>query len=283
MKCNLIVPGFAKSGTSSLHKYLDMHPEICMSRVKEPHFFSRNDIYANGAKWHDELFLETDATQFLGESSTTYSLDKQPLMRIKKDLKDPKIIILLRDPIERLLSHYKWMWALNLEHRPILQAVIEEEENGYDAHIHIRGCYPAYKRASNYSHIVPMIIDLFGENNVLLLNTQDLLLKPVDCMSKCFRFLGIREMAIKETMAENQTQDKLFQRTLGLTSVARFIPADIKEKNIYVRFRAILTNLLGKRARQTPIITPKEVHQIKNILSEDAQYFQNIFPATKST
>lgn len=74
MKCNLVVAGFAKCGTTSLHKYLDLHPRICMSSRKEPHYFSLKAAYAKGSGWYDSLFDHSTAESTLfGESSTSYS------------------------------------------------------------------------------------------------------------------------------------------------------------------------------------------------------------------
>ena len=55
-RCNLIVPGFPKSGTSSLHDYLNLHPDICMSSPKECHFFAIENRYENGCKFHNKIF-----------------------------------------------------------------------------------------------------------------------------------------------------------------------------------------------------------------------------------
>ena len=68
--CNLVVPGAAKSGTSSLHEALNKHPEICMSEIKEPHYFCRLGKYAQGSSYHNSLFTAEETAKFFGESST---------------------------------------------------------------------------------------------------------------------------------------------------------------------------------------------------------------------
>ena len=83
-KCNLVVPGFAKSGTSSLHDYLNLHPDICMSSPKECHFFAINNKYENGCEFHNKIFsYSSDKALFYGESSTIHSLWEPALKRIK--------------------------------------------------------------------------------------------------------------------------------------------------------------------------------------------------------
>ena len=61
---NLYIPGAGKSGTSSLHEYLHQHPQVFMSRVKEPHYFSRSD-YPNGLSEYAQLFAD-GKTIFIG-------------------------------------------------------------------------------------------------------------------------------------------------------------------------------------------------------------------------
>jgi hypothetical protein len=87
LKCNLILAGVGKSGTSSLHAYLDAHPEICMSSAKEPHFFSIDSQWEKGAMFHNDLFLaaKPQATIF-DESSTTYFISSSAMERIKQSL-----------------------------------------------------------------------------------------------------------------------------------------------------------------------------------------------------
>jgi hypothetical protein len=130
MKRNLIVPGFAKSGTTSLHEYLALHPDICMSNPKETNFHIRAN-WQRGEDWYNSLFRdEGRARLWYGESSTAYSVWEPALERIKKCLHQPRFIVMLRHPVQRLISHYKWFWARNLESRLLLKALREEEEKG---------------------------------------------------------------------------------------------------------------------------------------------------------
>jgi hypothetical protein len=68
---NLIIPGAAKSGTTSLHKMLGQHPDIFMSRSKEPHYFSRKQT-PHGLAKYESLFDQSGDCPVRGESSTSY-------------------------------------------------------------------------------------------------------------------------------------------------------------------------------------------------------------------
>src|SRR5690606_3691557 len=122
MTPNLIVPGAPKSGTSSLHEYLNLHPDIEMSRVKEPHFFTHNKIYQEGLDFYKKMFLNPQI-KYHGESSTAYFSDQLALKRIQKDVKDVKFILILRNPVERTISHYRWLVSHFQEFRSFRRSI----------------------------------------------------------------------------------------------------------------------------------------------------------------
>lgn len=139
---NLFIPRAGKSGTSSLHGYLNLHPMVCTFSVKEPLYFAIENRYKNGCELHNGIFSDCrEKLLYYGESSTTYSLWKPALKRIKRDLESPKIILLMRKPVERLLSHYNWLWALGLEKRSLIETVQVEEKKGFHPDKSLRGNY----------------------------------------------------------------------------------------------------------------------------------------------
>jgi len=104
---NLIVIGAAKCGTTSLHEYLDQHPAISMSREKELYFFVEEKNLGKGLAWYESQF---DASAPIrGESSPGYSafpLYRGVPERMAETIPDAKLVYLVRDPIERIVSHY---------------------------------------------------------------------------------------------------------------------------------------------------------------------------------
>lgn len=149
--CNLIVPGAAKSGTSALHEYLRDHPMITMSEKKEPHHFCIDERYQGGAHAHNQLFKPTKHSRYFGESSTGYLPWPKAAERITRSLNKPKIIFLLRHPVARAFSHYRWRVRLGLEKRTLLDAL---DADGYGYHPHRATAYGwmAYLEFSQYTH-----------------------------------------------------------------------------------------------------------------------------------
>lgn len=113
---NLLVIGAMKAGTSSLHDYLNQHPDIFMSEKKELDFFVEERAWKNGIDWYKKQFGCSDVI-YKGESSQDYSkCHWWPGVpsRIKSVLGDNvKFIYIIRNPMDRIYSHYSEMQAQN--------------------------------------------------------------------------------------------------------------------------------------------------------------------------
>ena len=106
---NLFIIGAMKSGTSSLHAYLGTHPSVFMCEPKEPGYFVEQLNLKRGRGWYSKLFHGAEGASIRGESSTEYT--KAPMyggvpQRLAEFNPQAKIIYLMRDPIERSISHY---------------------------------------------------------------------------------------------------------------------------------------------------------------------------------
>ncbi len=280
MKCNLIIPGFPKCGTTSLHMYLDLHPYICMSKNKEPHFFSHNDYYSLGTKWYDTLFDQSKGTggiKYFGEASTSYCYDEIALKRIKSRIEEPKIIILMRDPLNRLVSHYNWLWANYLESRPLLQAIYEEKNKGYDVHksFNNSGTYATYLRGSNYSTFIPLIEDILGQDRILCIKSESLLKKPSDILSKCFAFLGLESIKINKNISANKTRNVKVPIKLDSTIIHSKLPQlfDLIDPSHCLRRK--ISSKFVRKGRRSPEISATELQEITRILKPDSDFYQS--------
>ncbi|MEH2347823.1 MAG: sulfotransferase domain-containing protein [Nostoc sp.] len=102
---NFIIIGTQKGGTTSLYNYLIQHPQIVPSSQKEIHFFDFQ--YQKGIDWYEAQFASKNSTEFLtGEASPYYIFHPLVPERIKQHYPHIKIIVLLRNPVDRAISHY---------------------------------------------------------------------------------------------------------------------------------------------------------------------------------
>ena len=213
-----------------------------------------------------------------GESAP-YSVWEPAIERIKKCLHQPRFIIMLRHPVERLLSHYKSFWARNLESRPLLRAVREEEEKGFHPDSPLPGViYAPYRRLSHYSYFCPVMERIFGRENILYLNSDELSKDPQGALNKCFRFLSLSEHPIDREIRENTTKDRLIQRTFGLKTLLKLFPRSFLDRidpGSRIRFR--VRGMLGQKKRRPPEISPSDIEQLTRMLQEDISFYESVF------
>ena len=180
---NLLIVGAAKAGTSSLHAYLDLHPQISMSQRKELELFNRPD------DWRDRL--DEYRTNFLvrapirGESSPAYSMHPRfgdVPARIREVIPNARIVYLVRDPIQRALAHYVEWRFLRVDERPFEEAFADlAEPSNY------------YVMSSRYAHQLGQYREHFPDDRILVLDQRDLLKRRSETLRRVFRFLGVDE------------------------------------------------------------------------------------------
>lgn len=198
---NLLIAGSAKCGTSSLHNYLAQHPEIFMSKKKEPRFITSQCglLPLNGPKDHrvekwivksyDEycdLFKEADGYKVIGESSAdNLYFYKKTIPVIKQYLGDPRIILVLRNPVKRAFSAYQHMVRDDRESMSFEDGLKHEQErvdNNWELIYH-------YRSVSRYYEPVKAYLENF--TNVKVILNEDLAKQPEKTLKEVFEFLGV--------------------------------------------------------------------------------------------
>jgi len=176
---NFLIVGAAKCGTSSLYYYLKQHPDIFMSPVKEPYFFSNrsanpgrgpgDDLIAKiGVKSFDDycrLFKKSIGKKAVGEASVdTLFLFERTIPAIQRYLGDPRIVIILRDPVNRAYSAYNFLVRDGREYLPFADALNQEEQRKRDGY----GWSWRYREVGLYSRQVRAYQEHFSRVQVLL-------------------------------------------------------------------------------------------------------------------
>jgi hypothetical protein len=121
-----LIIGAAKAGTTSLYHYMRQHPDIYMSPVKEPAYFAAT---SGGADWirtrqdYEHLFDGATTQRARGEASPQYLNDRAAPERIAADLSGVRLIVSLRNPVDRAYSSYLGRLAAGAERRPVDEAM----------------------------------------------------------------------------------------------------------------------------------------------------------------
>ncbi|MBD2464830.1 tetratricopeptide repeat protein [Oscillatoria sp. FACHB-1407] len=198
-KPDFLIIGTMKSGTTSLYRYLTQHPQILPAIKKEINFFAYN--FGRGMEWYLAHFpRRTEHSSFLsGEASPLYFNTSKVAERIASHLPNTKLIVLLRNPVERTISHYyhrsKWVFQ---EKRSLEESVQFEMNLINDlADISIAPeIYPdeqGYLFISLYVYFLAKWMKLFPKEQLLILKGEELFEKPVETMKTVFDFLGVAD------------------------------------------------------------------------------------------
>lgn len=186
----LVVIGAMKSGTTALHRYLDLHPQIAMAEAKEVNFFNgpaqppprptstwwRHGQWHRGTQWYAGLF--DDRAPVRGETSPGYTSPDHPEVpgRMATTLPDVRLLCLVRDPAERALSHYRHHRREGDEQRRVDQALLDPE-----SHYLARGRYHA---------LLQPYLDLFAPEQLLVLVSERLRRDRRDELRRVYAHVG---------------------------------------------------------------------------------------------
>ncbi len=177
---NLVVIGAQKCGTTSLHYYLSLHPQISMAGSKELNFFLAERNWPRGVEWYRSHF--TRATAVRGESSPGYT--NHPWFpgvprRMAAILPDARLIYLVRDPIQRIVSQYVHLLAMGTEERS-LDAVLADVSHAN-----------RYVTRSLYHWQLQQYLPFYPLEQILIVPAEDLLHHRHETLQRVFAFLSV--------------------------------------------------------------------------------------------
>jgi hypothetical protein len=175
-----LVIGAMKAGTSSLYHYLRVHPGVYMPAAKELSFFARDPKGGRSLDWYRRQFAGAAPWQrAIGEASTMYS--RYPLVRgvperVSAQIPHAKLIYIVRDPIERIRSHYEHRVSVGTERAPLQHAVLEN---------------PVYLDCSRYAMQVERYLPVFPREQLLLITSEELRHRRRETMAHVYGFLNV--------------------------------------------------------------------------------------------
>jgi len=190
---NFFIVGSAKCGTTSLYQYLKNVSEIFMSPVKEPNYFSTTTVPDNhpiepirNKEKYLSLFKKVTDEKIIGESSPSYLADPDAPKLIYKVSPDAKILISLRNPVERIYSGYhmfKSRGEVKLSfHDEIKRALTTDFQDDFNHLYPLHGLY--YEDVKRY-------IDTFGANQVKIIIFEDWIKNAKETVDEVLKFLGV--------------------------------------------------------------------------------------------
>lgn len=219
---NLLIIGAMNCGTTSLHYYLNLHPEISMTKEKELDFFIKEINYKLGVDWYESHFNNMN-TKIRGESSpsyTKYPKFKGVPQRIYRLIPNAKLIYVVRHPIQRIISHYNHNFSKGREYRSLDDALSKLQNNSYILY-------------SKYYTQLKIYFRYFEKDKILILDSEDLYINRLDTLKKIFRFLEVNETYNHEefNMILHRSRDKKIDNKLS--EYTSKVPVLEKTKKIF--------------------------------------------------
>jgi hypothetical protein len=184
--------------------YLNQHPQLLLSLTKEVHFFDGGmdpdiDLYKNGQNWyrrHFSLRRRVNPNLRTFEASPRYLLDPRAPERIYQLIPQVKIIILLRNPIERAISNYYYQKRKGRDPLSLREALYEEEKRLEPAlqnrnYKHYNFITYSYKLRGHYKEQIERFLKYFSWEKMLILKSEDFFSNPETILRQVYDFVGV--------------------------------------------------------------------------------------------
>lgn len=276
---NFFIVGAPKCGTTSIYEYLCQHPEVFMTRWKEPHFWS-TDLYRPGRISEDryyELFEEGAGKRRVGEASTEYLYSAAACENIKRVFPDARIIIMLRNPVDMIHSgHSQRLWH-GRENIPVFEDALEAEPARKRGERLPPYPYPVetlfYRDVGRYARHVDRYLTTFGKENVHVVLFEELVRDPREVFRALCAFLGVSQDAEISFGQHNANKVPRFRKipllfvpTSKVRMAARSLPAPV-----HGRLRALARIIMKantKREKRVPL-RPETRRSLEEFFEDD--------------
>jgi hypothetical protein len=199
-----IVIGAQKSATTSLYNWLRQHPQIYLSQQKELDFFSQDALYEKGFDYYCERwFANTGTAKAIGDVSPHYMLSSAVPQRLARHLPRAQLVAILRNPIDRALSHYLMMKKRGLESRPFKIAATELMQTGRGL---ISSVHTNYLVAGLYGKTLAEFLQYYPRASLRIMFYEELISEPVRHFASLLEYLGVDPSFIPRDL------DKIYNR-----------------------------------------------------------------------
>jgi len=263
MRPTFLIIGAMKAGTTSTWALLDQHPQVFMSTAKEPHFFSKDEHYARGWAWYEQFYAGGENAIARGEASGSYTkrhLFPNAAPRIATDLPDAKLLYIVRDPLERFLSH--WMHGPSRgagvrSYATIDQAVTDEQ----------------MLRTSMYWYQISAYRDHFPDEQIKVVFFEDFRRDPVGTFRDYAAFLGIDPDFKPDRAGEARNKGDLTTDTRSLSWLRRLPGFGSLNRAAPQWLRSPFKKFMLKKHDQRPQWTDSARQRALDLIQDDITRF----------
>ncbi len=265
---NFFLAGVTKAGTSSLHQWLSGHPDVYLSGRKELHFYCDcpprlKSIPSRSA--YEQVFRSAPPTaQVIGEASPCYSYYPSVAGRLARDWPDARVLVSLRDPVDRFWSHHLMNSWYHPEH-PEAEKVFAQWARGEVTATAVEDVVGS----GMYHDQLHRLIDAFGAERVMVTTLEELSSNPEGTLLKIFAYLGLEDFPIDVTVREkayaqprNRVSEAILTQPRLRRWAAKSVPTSIR--------RVVKYRVLGD-VSQRPEPSAELVDRLKVVYEEDVR------------
>ena len=255
-----LIIGAMKCGTTSLFYYLSQHPEICSCREKEPDFFTNDAKWYQGFNWYQSYELwnwKPTVHKIALEASTSYTkfpIKPNAAERISQIEAKFKFLYILRNPIERIESHYSYgltkPWGRNKDISQVLSQIIT---------------------VSKYAMQLDSYYQRFPVEDILILNFEDLKRQPIELIKKVCEFLNVDASykfhdlgKVKNATNELVIENKFLRLVKDNKKIHNLILSAVP-----LKLRKMVTSPMKKKIQSNFKLSPEQRKFVFNELKED--------------
>lgn len=237
---NFFVVGVQKAGTTALFDYLSEDPAIALSRVKETHFFDDEAVdWAAPDYGRYHALFEPAGGGVVGEATPIYAYWPRALERLHAYNPAARLVLMLRDPVERAWSHWRMEFARGAEKAPFAWCVREGRQRLFEAEPWGFHREFSYVERGFYGEQVERLYGLFPRDQVLILLADELRREPNKVLSRIAAFIGVPQRSSVEA------RDVHVGREIDGSDLTE---ADVRHlKLVYARDMERLADLTGVR------------------------------------
>jgi hypothetical protein len=203
---DFVIGGTQKGGTSALAHFLGGHPEICLPKVKEVHLFDAPDFPVPACpaeisrRYKAAFEVEQTAGRIVGDATPVYMYLPWVVPRIRAYNPAMKWILLLRDPVERAISHYRMERGRGGERLPLSAALAcegvrlwrDHGRMGWDSSLRVH----SYVDRGFYSQQISHLWRFFPREQILVLTSEQLRDRHHETLQLVYTFLGVRDCTV---------------------------------------------------------------------------------------
>lgn len=249
---DFLIIGAAKAATTWLQRCLQQQPAVFMPDL-ETHYFSRE--YHRGAAWYNSFFVDAVEGALIGEKSNSYFDQPEAMRRIKEHVPEARLILQLRNPIERAYSDYCMLYRRG-EVGPRIESYFKP--GGRFSNRFLEG--------GRYSHHLDHIDRLFPAEQVLIVVYDDVQQQPAEHLETVRDFLGLNALTPIKTRIKDKSKAGVPIWTKRLFKNIEPALAPYRKQPWFIQAKKLIA-----REPRYPVLTPDLYTRLRDYYAEDVQ------------